>query len=117
LNVRRDSDVRKVEMHAAEPLIPDLVILRLKWLLQSLKSLKLPSNDQILAELIQGEGETYGLRSMNLLILFGIRKNCLISGRSLLLYQFTRKAMKLIIVGYHCYQLHTKFYPIFFSQG
>jgi hypothetical protein len=22
-----------------------------------------------------------------------------------------------IIVGYHCYQLHAKFYPIFFSQG
>jgi len=28
--------------------------------------------------------------------------------------------MKLTVVikeGYHCYQLHTKFYPIFFSQG
>jgi hypothetical protein len=32
---------------------------------------------------------------------------------------FTRRAIKLtvlIIVGYHCHQLHTKFYPIFFSQ-
>jgi hypothetical protein len=31
------------------------------------------------------------------------------SGRSLLLYQFTRWVIKLtviIIVGYHCYQLH-----------
>jgi hypothetical protein len=39
-------------------------------------------------------------------------KNSLISGRSLLLYQFTRRAIKLtvvIIVGYHCYQLHTKY--------
>jgi hypothetical protein len=27
------------------------------------------------------------------------------------------KQMVVIIMGYHCYQLHTKFYPIFFSQG
>jgi hypothetical protein len=36
------------------------------------------------------------------------------------LYQFTRRVIKLtavIIVGYHCYQLRTKIYPIFFSQG
>jgi hypothetical protein len=35
------------------------------------------------------------------------------------LYQFIRMVIKLtvvIIVGYHCYQLHTKFYPIFYSQ-
>jgi hypothetical protein len=53
-------------------------------------------------------------------ILFGIRKNCLIGGMSLLLYQFTRKAIKLAVViieGYHSYQLHTKLYPISFSQG
>jgi hypothetical protein len=36
-------------------------------------------------------------------------------GRSLLLYQFTRRAIKLtsvIIGGYHYYQLHTKYYRI-----
>jgi hypothetical protein len=39
-----------------------------------------------------------------------------ISGRSLLLYQFTRRAIKLtvvIIVGYRYYQLRTNFYPIY----
>jgi hypothetical protein len=51
-----------------------------------------------------------------LLILIKIRKNCLSSGRSLLLYQFTRKVMKLtvaIIVRYRCYQLPAKYiqYP------
>jgi hypothetical protein len=42
-----------------------------------------------------------------------------ICGRSLLLYQFRRKAIKLtalIIMGYHCYQLLTKFYPVAFPQ-
>jgi hypothetical protein len=46
-----------------------------------------------------------------------IRKNCPMNGRSLLLYKFTRQAIKLtviIIVGYHCYQLHTTFYQISF---
>jgi hypothetical protein len=36
----------------------------------------------------------------------------------LLLYQFTRRVTELtvvVIVGYYCYQLHTKLYPIFFS--
>jgi hypothetical protein len=62
----------------------------------------------------------YCLRSTNSLILFGIRKNCLISGRSLLVYQFTERVTKLtviIIVGYYCYELHTKFCWISFSQG
>jgi hypothetical protein len=53
----------------------------------------------------------YDLKSINLLILFGVRKNCLISGRGLLLYQFTRRGIKqtiVIIVGYHCHQLLNK---------
>jgi hypothetical protein len=38
----------------------------------------------------------------------------------LLFYQFTKRVTKLtviIIVGYHCYQLHTTFYQISSSQG
>jgi hypothetical protein len=38
----------------------------------------------------------------------------LISGSSQLVYQFTKRAIKLtvVIIGkYHCYQLHTKFFP------
>jgi hypothetical protein len=64
--------------------------------------------------------KNYFLRPINSLILFGKRKNFLRSGRNLLLYQFTRKAIKLtviIIEAYHCYQLHTKLYPLLFSQG
>jgi hypothetical protein len=38
------------------------------------------------------------LGSTNSLILFGIRKNCLISGRSLLLYQFTKRVTKLAVI-------------------
>jgi hypothetical protein len=66
------------------------------------------------------ETKQYCLRSTISLILFGIRKNCLINGRSLLLYQFTNRVIKpavVIIVGHHCYQLHTKFYRISSSHS
>jgi hypothetical protein len=85
-----------------------------------LKRYTLSVNDQIPSKQIKQEVKHYCLRSINSLIVFGIRKNCLISGRSLLLYQFTKKVIKLtvaIVMGYHCYQLHTEFYPIYFSQG
>jgi hypothetical protein len=76
-----------------------------------LKRYKSPGSDQILTELIQAGGEILHSK-IHKLILFGIGKNCLIS-RSLLSYQFTRRVIKLTVViirGYHCYQLHTKFY-------
>jgi len=61
----------------------------------------------------------YVLWSTNLLILTGIWKICHSSGRNLLLYLLKRKVIKvtiLIIKGYWCYQVQTKFYPVFFSQ-
>jgi hypothetical protein len=39
---------------------------------------------------------------------------------SVLLYKFTENVLKVtavIILSYHCYQLHTLLYRIFFSQG
>jgi hypothetical protein len=40
----------------------------------------------------------YGLRPINSLILFEIRKNCLVSRRSPLLHHFTTRAIKLTAV-------------------
>jgi hypothetical protein len=42
--------------------------------------------------------KNYGLRATNSLILFGARKNCLSSGRSRLLHQFTRRVTNLTVV-------------------
>jgi hypothetical protein len=116
LNVHSVSNARQIEIHTAEPLVPDPSPFEDEIAIEKLKRNKSPGSDEIPAELIQVGGEI--LRSkIYKLILFGIRKNCLISGRSLLLYQFTRKVIKLTVVfirGYHCYQLCTKFYPIFF---
>jgi len=54
------------------------------------------------------------MRSINLLFLFGIRRNYLRSGRSRSLYPSIRRAIKQIVViiaAYHFYQIRTKFYP------
>jgi hypothetical protein len=84
------------------------------------KKYKSPVLIKFLQNWFEQEVKHYILRSINSLILFGIRMNCLSSEGSLLLYQFTRKATKVTVViieEYHCYQLNTKCYPISFSPG
>jgi hypothetical protein len=119
LNVHRINDVRQIEIHAAESLVPELSPFEVEIAIAKLRSCKSPGINQIPAELFQAGGETK-CSEIHKLFFFLIRKNCLRSGRSLLLYQFTRMAIKLTVViieAYHCYQLHTKFFQISFSQG
>jgi hypothetical protein len=50
--------------------------------------------------------------------MYGVRKTCLSSGWSLLLYKFTRKVIKLSVVvieAYHRYQLLAKLFVTSFS--
>jgi hypothetical protein len=104
LNVHNVSDVRQIEVYTAEPLVPGLSRLEVEIAIAKLKKYKSPGNDEIPVELI----------------LLGIRKNCHISGRILLLYQFTKRVTNLtviIIVRYYCCQLHTEFHRISSSQG
>jgi hypothetical protein len=73
------------------------------------------------------EMKDYSLRSINSLILFGVRNACLSSGRSPSLYQFRGRAIKLTaviitnqikkIIGENHYQLNARFYPISFPKG
>jgi hypothetical protein len=64
--------------------------------------------------------EIFAMRSVNLLILFGISRNFLKSGRSQSLYLFIRRVIKQIVViigAYRFCQILTKFYPTSFCQG
>jgi hypothetical protein len=81
--VHNVSGVRQIEVHTAEPLVPGSSHLEVEIAIAKLKKYKSPGSEEILAELIQAGGEI----STNSLILFGIRKNYLISGRSLLLFK------------------------------
>jgi hypothetical protein len=105
LNLHNGSVVRQIEVYMAETLVPGLSRLEVAIAIQNLKKYKSPGSDQIPAELIQAGGKILlSERSINSLILFEIRKNCQINGRSQLLYQFTKRVIKLtviIIVGYH----------------
>jgi hypothetical protein len=56
LNVHNVSDVRQIEVHTAEPLVPGPSHLEVEIAIAKLKKYKSPSSDQILAELIQAGG-------------------------------------------------------------
>jgi hypothetical protein len=84
--------------------------------IENLKWHKLPGIDQIPAELFKARCRTICSEIINLLILFGIRRNCLRSERSRTLYLFIRRAIKQIVViieAYHFCQTRTKFFPTF----
>jgi hypothetical protein len=85
LNVHNVSDVRQLEIHTAEPLVPDLSRLEGKTGIAKLKKYKSPGSYQILAELIKA-GRKILLSAKHKLV-NSIWNNCLISGRSLLLHQ------------------------------
>jgi hypothetical protein len=53
LNVHNASNVRQIEIHTAEPLIPGPSHLEVETAIAKLKKHKSPGSDQILTELIQ----------------------------------------------------------------
>jgi len=87
-------------MHTAEPLVPRPSSVKIKVTIEKPKRYKSPGIDQILAELIQAGGDSYVMKSRNLLILFGIRNNCHTSGRNLLSYVFIKRVIKMLPTTY-----------------
>ena len=61
--------------------MPEPSALEVELAIEKLKSHKSPGIDQIPAELIKGVAQ-FAVRFVNLSLLFGIRRNCLESGRS-----------------------------------
>jgi len=101
--------------------VPEPSAVEVELDIEKLKCQTSPGIDQIPAELIKAGVEQFAVRSINLLFLFGIRRNCLRSGRNLSLYLCIRRTIKQIVVitcigAYHFCQLHTKFYLTFFCQ-
>jgi len=81
-NVHGISDVRQTEIHIAESLVPEPSAFEVEMAIEKLKRHKSPGTDQIPAELITAGSKKLSLRSINLLFLFAIRRNCLKIGRS-----------------------------------
>jgi len=64
------------------------------------------------AELIKVGGKKFAMRSINLLFLFGIRRNCLRIGRSRSLYLSIKRVIKQLILtigAYYFCKIRTKF--------
>jgi hypothetical protein len=58
LNVYRVSDVKQIEIHTSEPLVPDPSPFEVEIACVKLKKYKVPGSDPIPAEVIQAGGET-----------------------------------------------------------
>ena len=100
--------------------MPELSAFEVEIAMGKLKRHKSPGIDQIPAELIKAGVEKSALRSINLLILFRIRRNFLRSERSRSLYLSIRTVIKQIVVNTGAYrfcQLPTKFYPTLCCQS
>ena len=82
LNVHEVKEVRQAEIHTVEPLAPEPSVLEFELAIQRLKSHKSPGIDQIPEELINAGVVKFAERFINLSLLFGIRRNCLMNGRS-----------------------------------
>ena len=86
LNVHGVNGVRQTEIQKGEPLVPELSAFEVETAIEKLKRHKSPGTDQIPAELIKAGCRTIHFDINKLIILFGIRWNCLSSGRSQSLY-------------------------------
>jgi len=109
------NDVRQIEIYTA---VLEPRAFEVELALEKLKSHKSHGSDQIPAELRHGV-EQFAMRSINLLFLFGIRRNCLRSGRSRPFYLSIRSAINqcVVIIGAnHICHIRSKFYPTSWCQ-
>jgi hypothetical protein len=80
--VHEINGVRRTDIHTAEPLVPEPRAFDFEMSIEKLIRHKSPGIEQIPAELIKAGDRKPALKSINLLILFGISSKCLRSGRS-----------------------------------
>jgi hypothetical protein len=120
LNVHNVSDVKQIEVHKAEPLVPGPSRLEVETAIAKLKKYKSRDSDQIPAELIQAGGKI--LQSVIHKLINSVWNKDELGDQwkeSIILpiHKCVIKLTVIIIVGYHCNQLRTKCYRISSSQG
>jgi hypothetical protein len=104
----------------AEPLVPGPSRFEVEIAIATLKKCKSPGSDQISAELIQAGGEILLSEIHKLIDSFWNMEELPDQCKESIIVPIHKRLTKLtviIIVGYHCYQFHTKCCRISFSQG
>jgi hypothetical protein len=112
--------IRQIEIQTAEPFVPEPSISEVEVVICKLKRYKSPGADQIPAELIQAGGETLLSEIHKLFKLIWNKEEFPHQWKESISYLFKKRVIKVSVVtngAYHCCQLHTKFYPAFFSLG
>jgi hypothetical protein len=109
LNVHRVSDVRQIEIHTAEPSIPEPSPFEIETAIANSKKGKLLGSDLVLAELIQAGGETLWSEIYKLINSILSKDEFPDQWKSLLLYQFTRRAIKLTVATIEKYHSSTSY--------
>jgi hypothetical protein len=110
--VHNVSDVRQIEVHTAEPLVPGSSRLGTEVAIAKLKKYKLPGSDEIPPEQIQAGGKILLSVIHKLINSVWNKEKLPDQWKEAIIVPVHKKATKLaviIIAGYHCYQLHTKF--------
>jgi hypothetical protein len=70
LNIHGVHDVRQMDIHTAEPLVPEPSLVEVEIAIGKLKSYKSRGTDRIQAELNKAGGKRYVLRKTNLFVPF-----------------------------------------------
>jgi hypothetical protein len=99
-----------MDIHWAEPLVPEPSLVKLETAIEKLRSYKSPGTDQIPAELIKGEGEKLCSEIHKLI--------CSIWNKEELPQRWKESiGVRIIIEDSPYCQLPTKFYVTFFLPG
>jgi hypothetical protein len=118
--VHRVSDVKQIEIHIAESLVPDLSPFEVEIAIAKLQKYKLPVIDQIPAELTQAGGETLQSEIRKLINSIWNKEELPDKWKEPIIVPVHKKGDKIDCSKCHgisLLQLHTKFYQISFSQS
>jgi hypothetical protein len=120
LNVHGIHDVRQIDIHTAEPLVPKLSLVKVEIAIGKFKSYKSPGTDQIPAELNKAGGETLYSEIHRLICCIWNKEELPQQWKESIIVPIYKKGIRLIVIiikEYLSYQLPTKYYPTFFWPG
>jgi hypothetical protein len=119
LNVHRVSDVTQIEIHTAEPSLPNPNPFEVEITVAKLKTCKSPGSVQIRGELIQAGAETLRSEIHKLIHSVWNKEEFPDQWKGFVIVPIYKKAIKqtvAIIVRYHYYQFHTKLANVLLSR-
>jgi hypothetical protein len=121
LNVHGVHDIRQMDIHTAEPLVPpELSLVEVEVAIGKLKSYKSPGTDQILAELMKAASETLYSEIQRLICCIWNKEELPQQWKESIIVPIYKKGVRLIVIIIEesaSYQLPTKFYLTFFWPG